>query len=457
MLFGLFSPKPPLTVREKAWAEVRMRWLARQFGIDRLLKAEMVLPDDHWFPDQYEGTTDDARRLLDRIGGFMQLNTLTIQLEICEDEAMPGAAGQHQPGLIRLAESQLADPPGLVAVLAHELAHELLSSRGLLPDAFDAEWVTDLLPVYLGLGIFTANATLSEETMRQGRHSRWTIRRRGYLSSCMIGYALALFAWVRGERRPAWAEFLRRDAADTLAAGLRYLHASEDSLFTPETCRYADRPTSWYSLLEQIEVGSPSACVAGLWELADHPRDSRDDLGQAVHLVGRHLTHHLPAVRAEAARALAALGPAAEPVLDDLLRLLDDTDEDVAAAAAYSLGRLGMQPGTVVPHLVLTMDERHLICPAAVAIAAYGESARSAVPKLGATLLWALTTTQYGIVDCLVHAIEATAADSAAELRQVLADCDAEQRPQAEHMLAECDPVGTGAWAPGAWFGEGCQ
>ena len=352
MFFGLFSPKPPLAVREKAWTEVRMRWLARQFGVNRLLTARVVLPDDNWFPDPYDGKVEDARRLLDRICDFMQIAPASIRLEVCEDTAMPGVAGQYQPGLIRLAESQLADPPGVVAVLAHELAHDLLVGRGLLKDDLDAEWVTDLLPVYLGLGIFTADATLREKTERQGRHSWWTLSRRGDLNSCMIGYALALFAWVRGERRPEWAGFLRLDAAESLAAGLRYLVASEDSLFGPETCYSDNRPTSWYTLLEQIEGGSPSACVAGLWELAQRPHNGREDMEQAVSLVRGHLSHPLPAVRAEAARALAPLGSKAEPALDELIQLLTDGNDEVRAAfglcprpVVHAAGKGGAKPG----------------------------------------------------------------------------------------------------------------
>ena len=79
MLFFLFAPQPPLAVREKAWTEVRMRWLARQFGADRLLKAPVVLPNDYWFPERYEGTGDDARRLVDRICGFMQIVPSSIR------------------------------------------------------------------------------------------------------------------------------------------------------------------------------------------------------------------------------------------------------------------------------------------------------------------------------------------------------------------------------------------
>jgi len=452
MLFDLFAPKPPLSAREKAWTEVRMDWLAGHFGIERLLKARVVLPNDHEFRMDYEGTPDNARAVMNVVSGFMQIDPSSIQLEICEDTAMPGAAGQYQPGIIRLAESQLDDPPGLVAVLAHELAHDLLIGRGLLQDDLDSEWVTDLLPVFLGLGLFAANATLREKTERQGHYSWWTIRRRGYLNSCMIGYALALFAWARGEDRPEWARYLRLDAAQTFAAGLRYLQATEESVF--DSGGSAGRPTAWHELLELIEAGSPSARIAGLWELARRPRDSREDLGQAVPLVRELLVDRTPAMRVEAARALASLGPAAEPVLDDLIQLLDDSDDEVRVAAAFALGQLGMQPETVVPSLAEALDDREVVRTAAVAMAAYGASARSAVPQMASALLRALAESEYTAVDCLVHAIEATAADPAAELGQVLADCDAELRPQARQVLADRHPVPTGARAPGAWFGE---
>ncbi len=339
-------------------------------------------------------------------------------------------------------------------MLAHELAHDLLVGRGLLKDDLDAEWVTDLLPVYLGLGIFTANATLREKNIRVGNISWWTMQRRGYLNSCMIGYALAVFAWVREERHPDWAQFLRLDAAETLSYGLYYLDSTEDSLLGPETCSTLDRPIAWHALLEQIEKGSPSACIAGLWELAQRQNDGREDLGYAVSLVRRHLAHRMPELRAEAARALAPLGPVAEPALNDLVQLLADRSDDVRAASAYALGRLCMQPETVVPSLVDSLEERSLLPPVTAAIAAYGPAARSAVPQLASALLRALATTEYKEVDCLVQAIEATADDPGAEIRQVLDNCDEELRPVAEQILADRRAVATGFAAPGAWFGQ---
>lgn len=451
MLFGLFPPSSPLPVREKAWTEVHMRWLARQFGADRLLKAPVVLPDDHWFPEPYDDAEEDARRLLHRIGDIMQVATTSIRLEVCADEAMSEASGHYEPGLIRVGESELADPPGLVAVLAHELAHGWLVERGLSAGSRDVKYVADLLPVYLGLGVFMANATVREMNGSwRGRHGS----RRDSLNSCTLGYALALFAWVRGERRPDWAKYLRLDARHALKAGLRYLRATEDSLFTPETCATANRPVAWHALLEQIERGSNSARVAGLWELVQRPRNAREDLGEATRLMRKLLHHRLPIVRAEAAVALGTLGQAAEPAVDDLLQLLDDTSDDVRSAAAHALGRLGMRSEEAVPNLAELLDDRNLVQPAALAIAAFGPAARSVVPGLVSALVSALMEVEYSNVDCLVHAIEAVALEPPQELAQVLAACDAESRPQAEHMLAARHPIPTAVLAPSTWFGQ---
>ena len=193
-MFGWRSAKCPLDTYEKTWAEWRMRWLAEQFGIERLLEAHVVLPTEEFFPDEFEGELEIARRLMEVLCRYLSIDAEKIQLELCDDDQMPGAAGHYvygEPSVIRIAKSQLADPARLIATLAHELAHELLLGGGLLSaSATDHEWVTDLLPVYFGLGIFAANSTLREAYQDTGTWSSWKIGRQGYLPARMFGYAL---------------------------------------------------------------------------------------------------------------------------------------------------------------------------------------------------------------------------------------------------------------------------
>ena len=53
----------------------------------------------------------------------------------------------------------MKDPVALVATLAHELGHVILLRPGLVDrDDPDMEQLNDLLMVFLGFGIFTANS-----------------------------------------------------------------------------------------------------------------------------------------------------------------------------------------------------------------------------------------------------------------------------------------------------------
>jgi hypothetical protein len=204
-MWGWFAPSCPLDLAEKTWTEKRMRWLADQFGIDRMLEADVILPTEQYFPDLYNATAADARRMMDRVCGYMRIEPSTLKFEVGHLE---GAAGLYQATeqgtTIWVDESQLGHPEKLVATLAHELSHELLlGGKRLSRDWSDSEWITDLLPAFLGLGVFAANATVQESHSRKGNISWWQIGRQGYLPSRVFGYAFALFAFFRGEAKPS--------------------------------------------------------------------------------------------------------------------------------------------------------------------------------------------------------------------------------------------------------------
>ena len=111
---------------------MRMHWLAQQLGLERMLRTAVLVPTDECFPDDFDGSVHDAERLKAQLCNHMQINPQDVPLRIVEDEQMPGAGGhddQEHGGVIHIARSQLGDTEGLIATLAHELAHELLLGR----------------------------------------------------------------------------------------------------------------------------------------------------------------------------------------------------------------------------------------------------------------------------------------------------------------------------------------
>lgn len=116
-------------------------------------------------------------------------------------------------------------------------------------------------------------------------------------------------------------------------------------------------------LLEALRVGGLTARRRALAELAR--RRERAAAGEVAHL----LRDPLPALRAEAARALSRLGTEAE--VPALLEALDDPEADVRYWAAVALGNAA-SPAAVLALIRLARREP---------VAEVREAAREAIPK----------------------------------------------------------------------------
>jgi hypothetical protein len=227
-----FSPKLPVGDEERVWVDEGFARLEKMLGRSRLLEAKVVLPDVKHFPDAFDGNEASVETLVHRICEYMQIDRTRIKLEMFPDEAAElrenslwsiqtnrpaGIYFGHESLMeedgrvvIALKRSVIKDPTVLVATVAHELGHLILLGDKLLdPSTPDHEPMTDLLTVFVGLGIFTANsaARFQQHDHGGGWHS-WSMRRLGYLPQEVYGYALAKFAAERGENNPKWAEHL---------------------------------------------------------------------------------------------------------------------------------------------------------------------------------------------------------------------------------------------------------
>ena len=103
---------------------------------------------------------------------------------------------------MKVTEEQLADRSGLIGGLANVLARQALIDVGVEPRTADDEWTISLYPVFLGLGIFVANAKYEKPASDSGSIAWWSVRQRGNLPARMTAYAMALRSWTRHDQTP---------------------------------------------------------------------------------------------------------------------------------------------------------------------------------------------------------------------------------------------------------------
>jgi len=247
-----FRPKLPVTDDDRQWVNNAYDRLGRLLGRNRMLEAQVVLPTAEHFPDPYDGTEEGLHLLFQRVCRYMRVDQSQIDLEVFPDETtemrdlLPfwssrsrGCAGLYVHGtedarmVIAVKDSQLKDPLALVATLAHELGHAILLGKKLVNrDEADMEPLTDLVTVFLGMGVFTANTAARFQQHDDGRKQGWSMQRLGYLPEEVYGYALAKFASERREDRPAWVKHLGTNVRAYYKRSRAWLLSNSDAKLT---------------------------------------------------------------------------------------------------------------------------------------------------------------------------------------------------------------------------------
>jgi hypothetical protein len=132
--------------------------------------------------------------------------------------------------IIALDITGLEHPAVLAATLCHELAHvHLLADKRIVQETEDGEPLTDLLVVYFGAGILAANAAFQFTQWQAGQQAGWSASRLGYLSEPLFGYALACYAWYRGETAPPWQKHLRENIAYYFEDSMHFLSTTRNT------------------------------------------------------------------------------------------------------------------------------------------------------------------------------------------------------------------------------------
>lgn len=259
-MFGFFKKNDaecPVSEDTRVWLEEHVLWLTNIFGKEAIRNRKILVPESTDFPIEYDGKPQSAIETMKIVARQMEINPDDIHLEIyregqgeidagndfttrifmqnVEGEKYSGGLyfGKQEGGKyhIGLEEKKLSDPVQIVATLSHEFSHIKLLGENKLKK--NNEELTDLTTIIFGLGIFNANVSFQIKT----NHDSWGWSKSGYLSQMEWAYALALFAYIRGEKEPEWIQFLSRNIKSDFIKSEKFIRDNPDKIFKSKTTK----------------------------------------------------------------------------------------------------------------------------------------------------------------------------------------------------------------------------
>ena len=255
-MFGLFGDNSKLQLDEETrlWLDEAMFWLFDTFGDEAVKSRKILTPTHEDLPITFDGQYATAEKALEIIADQMEIDIKEVKLDFyveghtqmssgtrsggamfmqpVEGESYSGGKywGRQEDGKyhIWLEARKLNQPLELMATLAHELAHIKLLGEGRVEE--NNEPLTDLTTIVFGLGIFNANASFQYK--QETGYSAWS--KLGYLTQMEWGYALAFFAYMRGEREPEWINHLSTNIKSDFKKSINYIDDNADIIFADD-------------------------------------------------------------------------------------------------------------------------------------------------------------------------------------------------------------------------------
>jgi hypothetical protein len=211
----------------------------------------VILPTSEFFPGPFAAEPEQMQALVDYVGATMRWGdgghvtavpfarkgggAVARGLTGCVGYSGGAFRGGAEASVVALDQALAARPVALVATIAHMLGHLRFVGRpGVPADRAARELLIELHAVLTGFGIFGANAAVEREIDASvaNRHAaashglrqdRPVFHHSGYLTEQTHGYALACFAFTRGESHPKWMKHLDTNPRAYMRQSLAYL------------------------------------------------------------------------------------------------------------------------------------------------------------------------------------------------------------------------------------------
>jgi len=249
-LFGNKEIKAPIEDDMRVWIEYAMKWLFLTFD-EKACKEKKVYASLKELLNEFDLETASLKDLAEIVANLMGINIDEVVIDVYDEgerviETSVGSiytqteegeqttggmyVGKNEAGKyeVGIEKSLLKDPINLIYTLAHEFAHIKLLGENRIEE--NDEYLTDMLPIIYGLGVFGANSVFS---FRQAAYE-WAYKTSGYLTQMEWGYALAVYCWLREDKNPEWIVSLPRNIQADYKRSLKFMENNPNQIFQSE-------------------------------------------------------------------------------------------------------------------------------------------------------------------------------------------------------------------------------
>jgi len=246
----------PIDEEDIKWIIYSFKWINSKFP-NRLIHNKNIITPEYFKKNiTSKLNKKEAKSLAQEIASIMDIDKRKInidfykqrqvetfdEIEIRQFEDVENSTGKYfgkdKKGnyQISLEEGLLTRPTNLIATIAHELAHvKLLGEKRIVEND---EYLTDLIPIVYGLGIFGANSIFNVDT----NNYYWSMDRQGYLDEKTYAFALAWYSSLKKEDNPKWKEDLKPTVLDEFEKSIIYIQnkikqvtLDDDRISTPSS------------------------------------------------------------------------------------------------------------------------------------------------------------------------------------------------------------------------------
>ena len=247
-MFWRNSKAIKISKEDQEFVDENFSSISSLFGLTVFTCYPQVLPTKDFFNWDFKGKDEDAKYVFDQVSSYLnidnseilfgiyenpgksfQVDGMIVSQDIGEDTSV-GTYTEYDNGdtEILIEEDELKNPVSLIATIVHELMHFKLRKEVSFQEI--DEFLTDIMTIAFGFGIFTANSSISKmNTWGNNEGAGWEITNaKGYIHYTINAYALARYSKLCCDIEiPSWSNYLDKEIKKEFIKCWRYLDETE--------------------------------------------------------------------------------------------------------------------------------------------------------------------------------------------------------------------------------------